>query len=61
MEAKDTSKMSNSELKLYLTSLENEFEAKKAKLKEMCEELEDIQFEYSNAQNELKIRKNIYL
>jgi uncharacterized protein involved in exopolysaccharide biosynthesis len=61
MEAKDTSKMSNSELKLYLTSLENKFEAKKAKLKEMCEELEDIQFEYSNAQNELKIRKNIYL
>lgn len=61
MEKKDASSMSNSEIKLYLETLNNEFEAKKAKLVELCKEIEDIQFEYTNAEIELKIRKNIYL
>ena len=60
MEAKNCSELSNSELKLYLESLNNEFEAKKAKIKELCEELVEIENAYNDAQNEINIRRTIF-
>lgn len=52
--------MSNVEIKQYLLTLENEFEAKKAKVKEMCEELKEIEEEYIKAQNEMNLRKTVF-
>lgn len=39
-------------------ALEDLFEKKKADIKKMCEELEDIDLEYNRAQNEIKLRRN---
>lgn len=60
MEVKNCSELNNMELKEYLISMENEFEAKKAKIKEICEELKEIEAQYNKAQNEMKIRRTIY-
>lgn len=61
MEKKDTKQMSNNELQLYMKTLENEFEAMKIKIQNKCNELKEIDKEYSRAKNELEIRKgNIY-
>lgn len=60
MEPRKCSDMSNVEIKQYLLTLENEFEAKKAKVKEMCEELKDIEEEYIKAQNEMNLRKTVF-
>lgn len=60
MEVKNCSELNNMELKEYLISMENEFEAKKAKIKEICEELKEIETQYNKAQNEMKIRRTIY-
>lgn len=53
--------MSNSEIKLYIENLRNEFEGKKLKLKEICDEMDDIEHEYLNATKELEIRRNLYI
>lgn len=53
--------MSNAEIKLYIENLRNEFEGKKLKLKEICDEMDDIEREYLNATKELEIRKNLYI
>lgn len=53
--------MSNSEIRLRIETLKNEFEAKKIKLRELCEEMDKIEKEYLDANNELSVRKNIYL
>lgn len=53
--------MSNSEIKLRIEVLKNEFESKKIKLRKVCEEMDEIEKEYLEANNELNIRKNIYL
>lgn len=53
--------MSNSEIKMRIENLKNEFEAKKIKLREICEDMDKIEKEYISANNELSIRKNIYL
>lgn len=55
------SEMSNSEIKMRIENLKNEFEAKKIKLREICEDMDKIEKEYISANNELSIRKNIYL
>ena len=60
MESRKCSDMSNVEIKQYLLTLENEFEAKKAKVKEMCEELKEIEEEYIKAQNEMNLRKTVF-
>lgn len=60
MEKKNTKNMSNTEIKVYLLQLENEFEAKKNNIKKICEELIELEHEYNSAQNELNIRKTIY-
>ena len=61
MEKKDCSSMSNSELKIYIETLRNEFESKKAELAKICETMGDIENEYLSATHELEIRKNILL
>ena len=53
--------MSNSEIRIRIETLKNEFEAKKIKLRELCEEMDKIEKEYLDANNELSVRKNIYL
>lgn len=60
MEKKKCSELNNMELKEYSISIENEFEAKKAKLQELCEELADLEDVYNEIQNEMKIRRTIY-
>jgi hypothetical protein len=60
MEAKDCSELTNSELKLYIQSLENEFSAIKAKIKLLCEDMEKIESQYELAQNEINLRKTIF-
>lgn len=60
MEIKNCSELSNSEIKEYIMSLENEFEAVKAKIKVLCEELEKIEAAYNSAQNEIKLRKTVF-
>lgn len=52
--------MSNSELKLYITNLTNEFESIKNVIKDKCKELVELEKEYNNINNEIKTRKTIY-
>ena len=61
MEKNSCSEMSNSEIKIYMETLTNEYEAKKAKIIALCKELGQLENDYQNAERELKIRKNIYL
>ena len=49
--------MSNNELKLYKLSLENEYEAVKAKIRTLEETLDNLDREYAKAENEEKIRR----
>jgi hypothetical protein len=60
MERKKCADLNNSEIREYVMSLENEYEAKKAKIKLMCEELIEIENAYNEAQNEIKIRKTVF-
>ena len=53
--------MSNSEIKMRIETLKNEFESKKIKLRQICEEMGELEKEYLEANNELSVRKNIYL
>lgn len=59
MEKRNYKEMSNSELKLQIESLRNIFESKKNMLKNICEEMGEVEKEYLDATHELKIRKNI--
>lgn len=61
MEKKDCTNMSNSELKIYIETLRNEFESKKAELAKICEMMGGIENEYLSATHELEIRRNILL
>lgn len=49
--------MSNNELKLYKLSLENEYEAIKAKISALEEELDKLDRAYIKIENEEKIRR----
>ena len=60
MVVKDCKNMTNNELKLYKLSLENEYEALKAKISLLEEELDKLDREYIKAENEEKIRMNIF-
>ena len=59
MKKRNYKEMSNSELKLQIESIRNIFESKKNMLKNICEEMGEVEKEYLNATHELKIRKNI--
>lgn len=60
MIAKDCKNMSNNELKLYKLSLENEYEAIKAKITALEQELDSLDREYVKAENEEKIRRTTF-
>ena len=60
LKMEDYSKMSNTELKLKINSLIDEFEAKKTEIIKKCKELEAIQAEYDAVNSELDLRKNIF-
>jgi hypothetical protein len=57
MVAKDCKNLSNNELKLYKLSLENEYEAVKAKIAALEEQLDALDREYIKAESEEKIRR----
>jgi len=57
MVEKDCKNMSNNELKLYKLSLENEYEAIKAKISALEEELDKLDRAYIKIENEEKIRR----
>ena len=50
------SKMSNSEINLKLKSYNNEYDIRKSKIIELVHELEDLDFLYKKASEELKKR-----
>ena len=52
----DFSKMSNSEINLKVMSYDNEYDIRKSKIIELVHELEDLDFLYRKATNELKKR-----
>ena len=56
MEFKDCKTLSNQELKLYKTELENIYEKTKSEIKEKLEFLDTLDDEYNNVENEIKIR-----
>ena len=60
MVQKDCKNLSNNELKLYKLSLENEYEAVKAKIMALEEELDKLDREYEKAENEEKIRRTAF-
>lgn len=52
----DFSKMSNSEINLKVMSYNNEYDIRKSKIIELVHELEDLDFLYRKATDELKKR-----
>lgn len=61
MEKKNCKDMSNVEIKLYMKSLNEEFEAKKSLINKICDEMDKIEDAYHSAEQELSIRTNLYL
>lgn len=60
MDRTDYNNMTNTELILCKETTLNEFYAKKAKLVELCDEIEKIQNRYNAIEKEISIRKNIF-
>lgn len=60
MDRTDYNNMSNTELKLCIETISNEFEAKKSELVKLCEELMEIQNRYNDADREINSRKNVF-
>lgn len=52
----DFSKMSNSEINLKIMSYDNEYDIRKSKIIELVHELEDLDFLYIKAKEELEKR-----
>ncbi len=52
----DFSKMSNSEINLKIMGYDNEYEVRKSKIIDLVHELEDLDFLYKKANDELKKR-----
>lgn len=61
MDKKNCKELSNAELKLYMKSLQDEFEGKKLSLQKICDEMDAIEQEYLWAKNESEIRKNLFV
>ena len=51
--------MSNNELKLYKLTLENEYDAIKAKIASLERQLDELDREYNKAETEEKIRRTV--
>ena len=60
MEKKECSELTNAEIKEYVLTLENAFEAQKAKIKKECEVLQEIENEYNKALTEINTRRVIF-
>lgn len=58
MEAYDIQNLTTAEIQLKMRQLSDKFEATKAKILTLCNELEDLDKENEKLQNELKIRQN---
>ena len=56
---KDCKTMSNNELKLYKLTLENEYDAIKAKIASLERQLDELDREYNKAETEEKIRRTV--
>lgn len=52
MIVKDVSSMSNNDIKIYMLSLENEYEAKKVEISKIFEDMNNISREYNKAKAE---------
>lgn len=52
----DFSRLSNAEINLKIMGYDNEYQVKKDKIIELVHELEDLDFLYNKAQDELKKR-----
>lgn len=52
----DFSKMSNSEINIKIMNYDNEYEVRKSKIIDLVHELEDLDFLYNKANDELKKR-----
>ena len=59
MEIKDVKNMTNSELRLYQKSLEDEYEVVKAKISELFKELDTMDMAYNKIEAELNNRKTV--
>lgn len=60
MDRTDYNNMSNTELKLCIETLQNEFDVKKNEIVKLCSELENIQRKYNEINAEINLRKNIF-
>ena len=60
MDRTDYNNMSNTELRICIETLQNEFDAKKNEIIKLCSELEDIQRKYNEINAEINLRKNIF-
>lgn len=60
MDRTDYNNMTNTELKLCLETLENEFNAKKNEIEKLCDDLKEIQKKVRKVDNEISLRKNIF-
>ena len=60
MVAKNYKEMTNNELKLHKLTLENEYEATLAKIRELEEHLDELDREYIKIENEEKIRRTSF-
>jgi uncharacterized coiled-coil DUF342 family protein len=60
MDRTDYNNMTNSELKLAIETLQNEFDAKKSEMLKLCEEIEEIQKKYNAINGEISLRKNMF-
>ncbi len=59
MVPRDVKEMSNNELKVYKLTLQNEYEAVKAKIACLEEQLDQLDREYIKVENEEKIRRTV--
>ena len=60
MVPRDCKKMTNNELKLYKLSLENEYEAVKAKINALEDQLDELDREYVKAEREEETRRTAF-
>ena len=60
MVPKDCKTLSNNELKLYKLSLENEYEAVKAKINGLEDQLDELDREYVKAEREEETRRTAF-
>ena len=60
MDRTDYNNMTNTELKLCIETIQNEFEAKKQEMIKLCEDMKNIQNRYNAVNAEINIRKIVF-